>query len=345
MGEPMISLQRRAEAGRAAASSPGTAWCRPLLGLLSPAGARARLTILIFHRVHETADALFPAEMDAARFRERMTWVRDWFNVLPLEEAVRRLDRGDLPPRALAITFDDGYADNCRVALPILSELGLNATFFIASGFLDGGAMWNDVVIESVRAAQDGELDLTQLGLGVHRIGSIAERRAAIDALLAQLKYRPMAERAELAGGIAAIAKVAPRGDLMMSSAEVRRLAAAGMGIGAHTALHPILARLPDAQARQEIADGRDALAAVIGRPISLFAYPNGRPGEDYRAVHVGLARELGFAAAFSTAWGAARRGDSLYELPRFTPWDHSAAGWAMRLARNYLATPARAGA
>ena len=127
-------------------------WPRALFGLLSPGGARARLTVLIFHRVHPGQDAMFPGEMHAATFRERMGWVREWFNVLPLDEAVAALARGTLPARALAITFDDGYADNFTVALPILQQLGLPATFFIATGFLDGGRMWNDTVIEAMRA-------------------------------------------------------------------------------------------------------------------------------------------------------------------------------------------------
>src|SRR5437870_9554580 len=81
---------------------------RAVFGLLSPAGAHGRLTILMFHRVREQRDELFPNEMHAAMFRERMLWMRSWFNVLPLEEAIPALSRGTLPARALAITFDDG---------------------------------------------------------------------------------------------------------------------------------------------------------------------------------------------------------------------------------------------
>jgi peptidoglycan/xylan/chitin deacetylase (PgdA/CDA1 family) len=310
-------------------------WLRAVFGLLSPAGPRGRLTILMFHRVHEQRDDLFPNAMHAATFRERMLWIRAWFNVLPLEEAVTALGKGMLPARALAITFDDGYADNCTIALPILHQLGLHATFFISTAFLDGSAMFNDVVIEAVRRVKSHKLDLSAIGLGTYALDSQAARRAAIDAILQQLKYLPLVARHERTDAIASIAGVKPSRDLMMTSDHVRSLAAAGMGIGGHTMKHPILAAIDHDLARHEIAGGRDALEGLLRQPVKLFAYPNGKPGTDYAAVHVAMVKDLGFSAAVSTSPGAAHAGSSLYELPRFTPWDRTRARWGWRLARN----------
>ena len=121
---------------------------------LSPGGTRARLSILIYHRVLPEPDGLFPDVPDLKRFEQELHWISRWFHVLPLDEAAARLEAGSLPPRAAAITFDDGYADNATVALPALQRAGLSATFFIATSFLDGGRMWNDTVIESVRACR-----------------------------------------------------------------------------------------------------------------------------------------------------------------------------------------------
>ncbi|HEY8876670.1 MAG TPA: polysaccharide deacetylase family protein, partial [Roseateles sp.] len=73
---------------------------KSLLGLGSPGGARGRLSVLIFHRVLREPDPLFPDEVDAARFDEILGWLKSWFHVLPLDKAVRRLQAGDLPPRA-----------------------------------------------------------------------------------------------------------------------------------------------------------------------------------------------------------------------------------------------------
>ena len=308
---------------------------RPLLTLCSPGGQRGRLSVLIFHRVLAKPDPLFPDEMDAARFDAVCRWVRHWFNVLPLDEASVRLREGRLPARAACITFDDGYADNLLIATPILKRHGLNASFFIASGFLDGGRMWNDTVIEAVRACRQPVLDLVPLGLGQHVLDSVPQRREAIDAVLGQIKYLPQSERLDKVNALAAKAQVELPTDLMMSSEQLRELRRSGMLVGAHTVNHPILARVPLEVAREEIVEGRRAVEQIIGERVSLFAYPNGRPGQDYGPEHVSLVRELGFDAAVSTHWGAANAQTDLFEIPRFTPWDRSRIPFGLRMLRN----------
>ncbi|TWI63020.1 polysaccharide deacetylase [Pseudoduganella lurida] len=317
----------------------GAPLAKGLLRLLSPGGTRG-LSILIYHRVLPQPDPLFPAEVDAAAFSAQLGMLKACCTVLPLPEAVRCMKAGTLPPRAAAITFDDGYADNATVALPILRRHGLHATFFVATGFLDGGRMWNDSVYEVVRRAPHDVLDASMLGLGTHPLHTLADRRRAIPALIGQLKYLPLAERHDKVARLVALAGVPLPDDLMMTTAQVQGLHAAGMAIGAHTINHPILARLSDAAARDEIAHGKLALEDLVGAPVTLLAYPNGRPGEDYDARHVAMARELRFEGAVSTSWGSRRRPD-LFQLPRFTPWDRSPLRFALRLARN-LATKAQ---
>ncbi|GMV31372.1 MAG: polysaccharide deacetylase [Rhodanobacteraceae bacterium] len=308
-----------------------------LFGYLSPAGARGRLSILIFHRVLPQPDPLFPDEPDAARFEQQMRWITRWFNVLPLSEAVARLQAGALPARALAITFDDGYADNATVAAPLLQRLGLTATFFVATGVLGGGRMWNDTVIEALRRAPDGPLDLGPLGLGRFSLTDAASRRVAIERVIGAIKRLPYGERRDLVERIAATVGVPLPDDLMMSAAQVRELVTLGMSVGGHTVTHPILRSLDDATAEQEIARGRDDLVQITGEPIELFAYPNGVPGVDYDARHVAMARRCSFAAAVSTAHGVATRGADLYQLPRFTPWDRIQVRYALRMAGNLM--------
>jgi peptidoglycan/xylan/chitin deacetylase (PgdA/CDA1 family) len=306
-------------------------------------GGRRGLSTLIYHRVLSEPDPLFPGELDRAGFARQIALIKSCCNVLPLLDAVHHLRAGTLPPRAACITFDDGYADNADVALPVLQHYGVPATFFVASGFLDGGCMWNDAIIDLVRQARGAVIDARPLGLDVHPVATIAERRAAIAALIGRLKYLPMAERQAQVARLAAIAGGAPAPDLMMTSDQVRQLRAAGMQIGAHTVNHPILARLPSAQARAEIADGKRALEDITGATVKLFAYPNGKPGEDYLAEHVTMARELGFDGAVSTAWGASRDTPDLFQMPRFTPWDRAPSRFMLRLARNLTATAATA--
>lgn len=308
---------------------------RTAFNLASPAGERGRLSILIFHRVLPQPDPLFPGEVDVARFDELMGWVREWFNVLPLADAVARLRSGALPPRAAAITFDDGYADNLTQAVPVLQKHGLHATFFIATGFVDGGRMWNDTIIESVRGSAEAVLDARFLGLGELALGGVESRRAALAALIPAIKHKPAEQRAAAVTQVAAACGAALPDDLMLSSAQLRALRDAGMGIGAHTVSHPILATLDEAAARREMADSRDRLQGLLGERIGLFAYPNGKLGADYGAAHAALARELGFDAAVSTNPGACTRASDPYQLPRFSPWDRSAWRYGLRMLAN----------
>lgn len=291
-----------------------------ILKWTSPAGEGGRLSVLIFHRVLAQPDPLFPDEVDATRFNLICEWLKEWFYVLPLDQAVARLQSGTLPERAACITFDDGYADNYHVALPILQRHGLTATFFIATGFLDGGRMWNDTIIETVRSRKDM---------------SIADRQAAIATHINAIKYRSVADRVAETEQLARSAGAQLPTNLMMTSAEVKAMRKAGMQIGAHTVSHPILARLTVEQTHQEISDSKQFLEDLLGERIGLFAYPNGKPGEDYSPQTVEVVRSLGFDAAVSTQWGASRMGDDLLQIKRFTPWDKSRMRFGLRLLRN----------
>jgi len=298
---------------------------------------RGKLSILIYHRVLAVADGLFPDVPHAGTFDERMSWVAATLNVIPLSEAFEMLHEGRLPPRATCITFDDGYADNEEIALPILRRHRLSATFFVATGFLDGGRMWNDTIIEAIRRAPGTTLDLELLGLGKHAIGDETSRRATIDEIIGRLKYLPPNTRQMHVDALAhAIGNDLPH-NLMMRSEQVRTLHSSGMSIGGHTVTHPILARIDDAEARSEIRAGREALESILGSRVNLFAYPNGKPGTDYGPGHVTMVRELGFTAALSTRAGAADASSDRYQLPRFTPWGNTARRFGIGLARNHL--------
>jgi peptidoglycan/xylan/chitin deacetylase (PgdA/CDA1 family) len=333
---------RLARAGGNTASTPAAerdsrlalALGKGLMRMLSP-GGNSGLSIFIYHRVLPHKDPLFPGEVDRADFDRDLRRIKSMFNVISLLDAVRHTAAGTLPPRAACITFDDGYADNAEVALPILQRHQLSGTFFVATSFLNGGRMWNDSIIELVRGAPDGVLDFSAFGLGVHPLGSIAQRQTAIGALIGQLKYLPVDQRLDQVNRLVDATGLVLPANLMMRTDQVRLLHQAGMGIGGHTMNHPILASVTDAVARAEIADGKHALEAMIGENVPLFAYPNGKPDADYRAAHVRMVKELGFEGAVSTAWGACGGEPDVFQLPRFSPWDRTPFRFALRMARN----------
>ena len=315
----------------------GSAWqglaARCLFGAVDGWGGR-RLPILIFHRVLPQPDPLFPEEMCAQRFDALMAVVSRSLQSLTLSQGASRLQDGSLPPRPVVITFDDGYADNADVALPILRKHRLCASFFVSTGFLDGGRMWNDTVIECLRRCRHDSVDLGRFGLGRLPLTGPADRRRAIDALLPIVKYQGLAERERSLTVLHALCgHPALPDDLMMQSGQVAALHAAGMEIGAHTVHHPILQRVPLVEAEAEIVQGRQRLQQITGAPVQVLAYPNGKPGVDYGVEHVALVRRLGFRYAVSTAAAIAAATDDPLQLPRFTPWDRSPMRWALRLA------------
>ena len=310
---------------------------RLLGGLVSPPGARGRLSILMYHRTLPAPDPILHDSIDADQFERHIALLAADFNVLPLSEACTRLSRRQLPARAVSITFDDGYADNESIALPILRRYGLTATFFVATGFSEGQIMFNDAVIEAVRSAPAGTYDLSTLGVGIRSLIDSESRRATIDAIVGRLRYQTLNQRALLVERlVAALRSTLPK-NLMMSPVQIKRLHDENMEIGGHTINHPLLASLDEQQARAEIAGGKHRLEEITGATVKLFAYPSGKPGRDYGSRDVQLVKEAGFAAAFSTVVGIANSSSDPFQLPRFGAWHRNPSRLGVRLLMECL--------
>ena len=290
------------------------------------------LSILRYQRVIAQPDPLFPETIDAQRFARHLRLLRRWFHVLPLEQAARRLRERSLPSRAVCITFDGGYAEHAEVALPLLQRLGMPATFFVATGFLDGGYSWTDAVVELVRCAPGPRLNLARSGFGAYDVACPVRRRAVIDMLITALGTLPPVERLERVRAMAR--RTTPT---MLSSDQVIALHRAGMDIGGHTVNQHPLASLSNAEARAEIGNGRARLEEIVQAPVRLFAYPNGKPGADFEKRHANMLRSAGFDAAVTTAGGAARASCDPYELPRFTPGERGSGSFLLHLGSNLL--------
>ena len=119
----------------------------------------------------------------------------------------------------------------------------------------------------------------------------------------------------------------------MLSSEQLRRLNQSELiDIGAHTVNHPILARLDDAAAEAEIRNSKAQLEQLLGESVELFAYPNGKPGNDYLPQHVLQVQRAGFRYALSTSEGVARNRSALFEVPRLGSWDRTPLRFLTRM-------------
>jgi len=100
--------------------------------------------VLYYHRVADESPN--PWTISNARFERQLDWLRNHFELISLSEAQRRIGSNDSPQPAVAITFDDGYADNCAAALPLLIRHQIPCTYFVTSkNILEGEPFVHDL--------------------------------------------------------------------------------------------------------------------------------------------------------------------------------------------------------
>jgi sugar transferase (PEP-CTERM/EpsH1 system associated) len=319
VSEPSAQAARRA-AARALRYS-GLTWIRG-------ATERHSLTILAYHRVLPLPESLlYPFQsmvMPRDLFEQQIAHLRQHYTMLPLAEAVDRLRSRDLPPRAVSVTFDDGYRDNFECALPILRKYGIPAIFFVVTGALDGKSrfMWDEVVSRIRQIRDEGtaegllrepipdwlaeKLRLLLAGIPAGRVGEQVVR---------DMNRIPLRERDT---ALAALRRVTPDSAYadppILGWDEVREMRRAGMLFGAHTMSHPFLDELDLDAARIEIEGSIRTLGERLGEPVTLFSYPRGRFKEHVKP----LLKASGIEAAVTTDLGRNSPGVDLYELRRF---------------------------
>jgi peptidoglycan/xylan/chitin deacetylase (PgdA/CDA1 family) len=296
-----------------------------LLALARLRRQRVRGLILRYHAITEGTSEVTYADpsvcLPLEAFRLQMAFIKRAYSVVPLETFVRALDGGQgLPPRAVAVTFDDGYADNHHLALPVLRRLGMEATVYVSTASLDGGPpLWMAAVRALVLGAQREKL--TSPGMDPIVLGPLGRRAAAVRALTRALVPLGGKERTERLAALARGAGVDLKRELsgaMLTWGQVRELAASGWTIGAHTATHVNVALAPAAEAEAEITASRDAIEEAIGQPAVHFAYPNtGGRHRYFDEPTATLLRRLGFRSAVISRPGALRPGVDSFALPR----------------------------
>lgn len=291
-----------------------------------------RVCIITYHRILGKHDPLLEPEPDIEAFTWQMETLASCFNVLSLSDAITAMRENNVPARAVCISFDDGYRSCHDIALPILTRLGLPATVFVTTGFLDDGSMWNDRIIEAVRGLPDGEIDLREVGLGVYLMSEPKDRKEIADKINYASKYLPADERIKAIEKLENLTGTALPQRLMLTREMIVNLSKNGIEIGGHTVTHPILANLKDEDARYEIEENKRVLEAMIGKPIQVFAYPNGKLGADFDQRHIEMVKVAGYTAAFTTAFGTATKTSDFFQIPRSRPWDITPLIFSMRL-------------
>jgi len=278
----------------------GSAFRRALSKYAAPP-VSARLLILGWHNVAGTYG--FPSAPGRGEhgLEQQLSILARTANVLPLEETLERMYRGEhLPSRAVALTFDDGYRDNLTLAAPILERLGLPATFFLVPGLLSGevDAWW-----ETIGWALQSSTSESILWEGMSFALTAQDGRdLAYSQIVRRLKRRDSQARATTMREL--LEMLEPTGDppdLFMDWQGARELVERGFSVQSHTCSHVVLAEEDVESQRRELTEAKRLLEKNLDIDISIIAYPHGGP-QDYSADTVTLAGEAEYR------WGVTTR-------------------------------------
>jgi peptidoglycan/xylan/chitin deacetylase (PgdA/CDA1 family) len=344
------AISRLRDASKVAAHHLG------VLAVLRRLVRRDRAIVLRYHAVAPD-ETPFPAyagpeiTIPRALFAAQMRFVRRSYTAVPLATIADAVARGEAPPAGtVAITLDDGYADNYEQAFPVLRALGLPATVYVVTETLDDGpALWMSELRAAVVASRARSLRVEIGGGYEFALGGELERRHAIKELTNLLVPVDAALRRRILATIRHELAVNGNADLahtVLSAAQIRELHAAGITIGAHSQTHSNMTLVSPDQARAEIGGSRDRLEALLGAPVRDFAYPNagGRYPHCNDTV-ANIVRQLGFRSAVTSHPGVIGAGANPFLLPRLgvAPRLYREAALAVTIERYRLFAEASA--
>lgn len=315
--------------------------------------------VLMYHRVAEGGTDPWSLCVSPTHFAEHLEVLRSGGHPLKLHQIASPLKRGRLKRRTLALTFDDGYADNFHAARPLLERHEVPATFFITTGVVvdrEHELWWDELdrlllqpgtLPDVIRLILDGRERTWRLGESAHYDEAAFRRHkrwtaesaapTARHALFLELWQHlyPLSEpdkqsilealRLETGAGIG----VRPT-HRAMSGREIAEVGRAGLfEIGAHSVTHPPLPERPPAQQRGEIEGSKAFLEDVLGERVVSFSYPHGKCAD----ATVAAVRDAGFNCACVDTGGPLRQDADAFRLPRamVLDWDGDEFGKWLR--------------
>lgn len=293
------------------------------------------LQILTYHRVNDEHDPYFPATPIRV-FEAQMAYVAKHCHVCELGEAVEGFRKGDLPPNAIVVTFDDGYRDNYLHAFPVVQKLSIPMTIFLATDVIGTGqVLWHDRVFAAFRETQERAVRGYHPSMDGCPLSSVPERIGTMEKVLKLLRQLDESSRyhqiSRLCQSLGVNEKVADH-SLMLSWEDVRLMGQQRVGFGSHTASHPILSQLSEGEVASQLARSGAAFERHLGQRPITFAYPNGTKA-DFNDVTKLVLRQHGFTCAVTTEFGVNEPGQDLFELKRGRPWEEHLPTFAFKLS------------
>jgi peptidoglycan/xylan/chitin deacetylase (PgdA/CDA1 family) len=300
--------------------------------------------ILLYHRIASPSLDPLLLSVSPERFAEHLDVLGRLTHPVPLTGICE--SRHKTQPAPVAVTFDDGYADNLLSAMPLLETSGVPATFFVVSGQVgaDREFFWDELersllaareLPSTLELAVDGqtlrfehlENRTEETSWNVLLEETPSARHAAYRTLMAQLPSldptlrNGVIDELRQWAGIPVGARASHR---PLTEIELRQLDSYELAdVGGHTVGHPSLAALPPLRQQQEIEESKARLEELIGHRMTTFSYPFGGPG-DYSRTTMDAAAGAGFDIACANVPGRVGPRTNRFQLPRVLvrDWD-----------------------
>ncbi len=277
--------------------------------------------VLTYHRVADLSNDPQLLAVSPKQFHEQICYLKKHYEIVHFKD--------NWFPRkktGVAITFDDGYADNLHAALPILEEEKVPATFFITTGGIgtEQEFWWDD--LERILLANNKLPEKCQLSWetkGKERCFNFQETsgRQLYNRLHPFTKKLPGRERQSFLTSLAEWAGVCPHqgrdSHRIITLGELHALNNSSMTtMGAHTLNHVQLSQLTEHEQRIEINGAKSQLEKWLGEEVMLFSYPFGGHF-DFNKTSMRLCKEAGFTKVAANYSGQAHRFTNSYAIPR----------------------------
>jgi peptidoglycan/xylan/chitin deacetylase (PgdA/CDA1 family) len=249
---------------------------------------RYRPAILMYHGLSNNDDIRDWTQVRPSDFKRQMLCAKQNYNIVSLKNLVEMLQSGKIEPHSVAVTFDDGYRSNYDLAYPILKDLNIPATIFVAGGFVSQSGpanryLWPDFIGIVLKSHAGKEIDLTDIGLDRFDISTGEKKRTAQTIICERFKSIKSSEKDSIIKSLEEKFGDTIRHEefsdyLPMTPDHIRQISEEGLvTIGAHTRNHSILSQLDPQYLEDEIIGCKNDLEKIIDRKITEFAYPNGR--------------------------------------------------------------------
>jgi peptidoglycan/xylan/chitin deacetylase (PgdA/CDA1 family) len=283
--------------------------------------------ILMYHSVLENPeqeeDSLGGIIHSRGAFQGQMEMLAKQFRPVPLDQVGRFVKgEGDLPDRAVVVTFDDGYADNYEVAMPILDRVGVPATFYVTVDCVENRRLpWPSRLRFSFRKTSK-KTWADESGT----VWNLENNPGREQAYLATCDRVCQLAGAALENAVHRIEEELDarlpddRGRLMMTWEQVHGLSRNGHIVGSHTMTHPNLAFLSVEEARCELVQSKAQMEQHLAAPVEHFSYPCPALFPNWTEQTTAECRKTGYQTAVTTSNGLARRQDDPLCLNRVRP-------------------------